>query len=185
MQGMHRRQFLGATGAAVASSVFGQAPPRYDILIRNGELHDPSVSQRRKADLAILDGKIAAIADEIPATQVLDTIDAKGIYVTPGLIDLHTHCYYGGTGLGVEADPMWARSGATTWVDAGSFGWDTTGGFRRFIVRPAQAPIFRFVYVCPSSRDASVGPVKYVRRGMRRTGETAVGNRDIILGVKL
>jgi predicted amidohydrolase len=70
-------------------------------------------------------------------------------------------------------------------VDAGSFGWDTTGGFRRFIVGSRQARIFAYVYLYPSSRDPSVDPVQYVRRQMRQTGETAVANRDIILGVKL
>jgi len=182
---MHRRKFLQATGAAAASSLFAQTARRYDIVIKNGDLRDPSLSLRRKADLAIQDGKIAAIADNIPATQGLDTIDATGLYVAPGLVDLHTHCYYGGTGLGVEADPIAARSGVTTWVDAGSFGWDTTEGFRRFIVRPAQSRIYGFVYLYPSSRDPSVDPVQYVRRQMRQTGETAVNNRDILLGVKL
>ena len=184
MQGMQRRTFLGAAAGA-ATNLLAQRTNRYDILIKNGELRDPSRSLRRKADLAIQDGKIAAIADDIPATQALDTIDARGLYVAPGLIDLHTHCYHGGTGLGIEADPIAARSGVTTWVDAGSFGWDTTEGFRRFVVRPQQARIFGFVYLYPSSRDPSVDPVQYVRRQMRQTGETAVNNRDIILGVKL
>jgi dihydroorotase len=111
-------------------------------------------------------------------------IDARGLYVTPGLVDLHTHCYHSATRLGIEADPIAARSGVSTWVDAGSFGWDQTPGFRRFIVNPAQARIFGFVYLYTNSRDPSVDPVKYVRSGMRRTGEAAVANRDIILGVK-
>src|SRR6266496_5537186 len=117
---MHRRTFL-TSAAAAASTLLAQSSRRYDILIKNGDLRDPSTSLRRKADLAIQDGKIAAIAADIPATQALDTIDATGLYVTPGLIDLHTHCFYGGSGLGVEADPIAARSGVTTWVDAGSF----------------------------------------------------------------
>src|ERR1051325_9901364 len=137
---MHRRTFLSAA-AATAANLWAQRAPRYDILIKNGELRDPSRSLRRKADLAIQDGKIAAIADDIPAAQALDTIDARGLYVAPGLIDLHTHCFYGGSGLVIEADPIAARSGVTTWVDAGSFGWDITDGFRRYIVRPAQARI--------------------------------------------
>ncbi|HZT30127.1 MAG TPA: amidohydrolase/deacetylase family metallohydrolase [Bryobacteraceae bacterium] len=181
---MQRRDFLGALGATLASSALAQQAPRYDILIQNGELRDPASQLRRKGDLAILDGRIAAIGGEIPAERGIDTIDARGLYVTPGLVDLHTHCYHAATGLGVEADPIAARSGVTTWVDAGSFGWDATEGFRRFIVRPQQARIFGFVYLYPSSRDPSVNPVEYVRRQMRQTGETAVANRDILLGVK-
>ena len=184
MRGMQRRNFLKMTGAVVGSSAYAQTAPRYDIVVKNGELRDPATQLHRKGDLGILDGKIAAIADDIPVTQGLDVIEARGLYVTPGLVDLHTHCFHGGTGLGVEADPIAAKSGATTWVDAGSFGWDTTEGFRRFVVRPQQARIFAFVYLYPSSRDPSVDPVDYVRKQKRRTGETAVANRDIILGVK-
>ena len=181
---MQRRCFLQAASGALAASALAQTPPRYDIVVKGGDLRDPASQLRRKADLAIADGKIAAIVDDIPAAQSLDTIDARGLYVTPGLVDLHTHCFHGGTGLGVEADPIAARSGVTTWVDAGSFAWDTTAGFRRFVVQPQQARIFGFVYLYPSSRDPSVDPVQYVRRQMRQTGETAVANRDIILGVK-
>src|SRR3954471_8347420 len=140
---MERRRFLQTIAAAATCTVSAQQQPaRYDILIRNGELRDPSTQLKRKADLAILDGKIAAIEDSLPAAQALDVVDASGLYVTPGLIDLHTHCFHGATGLGVEADPIAARSGTTTWVDAGSFGWDVTEGFRRFVVRPQQARIF-------------------------------------------
>src|SRR6478672_9895771 len=116
MRGLNRRGFLFSGSAALASSVFGQRPNRFDILIKNGELRDPSLKVRRKGDLAIADGKIAQIGEDIPAEQGIDVIDARGLYVTPGLIDLHTHCYHGGSGLGIEADPVAARSGTTTWV---------------------------------------------------------------------
>lgn len=181
---MQRRRFLQSVSVGLASPAIAQEARRFEILIKGGDLRDPSVQLRRKGDVGILDGKIAAIEADIPASQGIDVIDASGLYVTPGLIDLHTHCYHGATGLGVEADPIAMRSGTTTWVDAGSFGWDQADGFRRFIVRPQQARIFGFVYLYPSSRDPSVDPVKYVRNQMRRTGETATKNRDIILGVK-
>src|SRR3989442_924628 len=162
---MARRRFLRIS-AVTASGALAQ-PSRYDLLIRNGELRDPSRSLRRRADLAILDGKIAAIEESIPPERAFDTIDARGLYVTPGLVDLHTHCYHSATPLGIEADPIAARSGVTTWVDAGSFGWDQAAGFRRFIVNLAQARIFAYIYLYPSSRDPDIDPVKYVRSGMR------------------
>src|SRR5438067_1172865 len=112
---MNRRLFLTVSGAA--SLAMAQRP--YDILIRNGEIRDPSRPLRRRADLALLDGKIAAIEDSIPPERALDVIDARGLFVTPGLVDLHTHCYHSATPLGIEADPIAARSGVTTWVDAG------------------------------------------------------------------
>ncbi|MBI3682911.1 MAG: amidohydrolase family protein, partial [Acidobacteria bacterium] len=92
--------------------------------------------------------------------------------------------YFGATGLGVEADPIAARSGVTTWVDAGSFGYDQIEGFRRFIVRPAQARIFGYVYLYPSSRNPDQDPLEYARSVMGRTGEAAIAGRDIILGIK-
>src|ERR671924_685256 len=105
---MHRRVFL-TTAAATAANLIAQRATRYDILIKNGNLRDPSTKLSRQGDLAIQDGKIAAIAADIPATQGIDTIDATGLYVIPGLVDLHTHCFYGGSGLGIEADPIAAK----------------------------------------------------------------------------
>src|SRR5258706_7039305 len=179
-----RRGFLRSSAGATASAALAQRRP-YDLVIRNGELRDPSQSLRRRADIAVLDGRIVAIEDSIPPERAFDVIDARGLYVTPGLVDLHTHCYHSATALGIEADPIAARSGVTTWVDAGSFGYDQVAGFRRFIVNPSQARIFGYLYLYPSSRNPDIDPVKYVRSGMRRTGEAVVANRDILLGIKL
>lgn len=180
---MKRRTFLGlATTAAVS---MGQRPGLpYDILIRNGEVRDPSQQLGKKADVAVAAGRIAAIEERIDPAQAIETIDAQGLLVTPGLVDLHTHCYHSATGLGVEADPIAARSGVTTWVDAGSFGWDQAAGFRRFIVEPAKARIYGYVYLYPSNRNPDDDVVKYVRRGIDNTGKTVEANRDILLGVK-
>jgi dihydroorotase len=177
---MNRRVFLGACSATLAA----QGPRRYDLLIKNGEVRDPSQSIKRKADVAIQDGKIAAIADGIAADRAYEVVDAKGLFVTPGLVDLHTHCYHSANALGVEADPIAARSGVTTWVDAGSFGYDQAVGFRRFIVQPAQARIYGYVYLYPSNRNPDVDVIKYVRGGIDRTGKTVQENNDILLGVK-
>jgi dihydroorotase len=178
---MKRRTFLGALGASAA---LGQGR-RYDIVIRNGELRDPSQGLRRRADIGVLDGRIAAIEESIPAARGVEAMDAKGLLVAPGLVDLHTHCYHSATSLGIEPDPIAARSGATTWVDAGSFNFHQLPGFRRFIVEPSKVRIFGYVHLYPELRNPDVDPVKYVRSFMRRTGEGAVEYRDIVLGVKL
>jgi dihydroorotase len=178
-----RRALLSVAASAVASA---QRPGRqYDLLIKNGEVKDPARGFSQRADVAVLDGKIAAIETQIEPDRARDVIDAKGLYVTPGLVDLHTHCYYGGAAIGVEPDKIGPRSGVTTWVDAGSFGYDTFHGFRRFIVEPSQARVFAFIYLYPNSRNPDVDPVKYVRGVMKQTGETAVNNRDAVIGIKL
>jgi dihydroorotase len=112
-------------------------------------------------------------------------VDASGLLVTPGLVDLHTHCYSGATGLGIEADPIAARSGVTTWVDAGSFGCTQAEGFRRFIVKPSQVRIFGFVYLYPDNRNPDMDQVQYVRSFVKQNGDVVTRNRDILLGIKL
>ncbi len=184
---MIRRAFLASgAAAAVVQTLSGQrSQQRYDILIRNGDVRDPGRNYRQQADVAILGGKIAAIEQNISADRALDVIDAKGLYVTPGLVDLHTHCFYGGGGVSIEADPISARSGTTTWVDAGSFAYDQVTGFRRFAVDASRTRIFGYMHLYPHLSNPDVDVVKYVRSGVRRTGEAAIANRDIVLGIKV
>lgn len=179
---MNRRVFLGAVAGTIAAQQQGD---QFDLLIRNGTVCDPVRQLKRRADVGIRGDRIAAIEDKIAAGRGRDVVDAAGQYVSPGLVDLHTHCYWGGTGLGTPADPIAARSGVTTWVDAGSFGCTQIEGFRKFIVEPSKVRIFGFVYLYPDNRNPDMDPVKYVRSFMRRTGETVAANKDILLGVKL
>jgi len=178
---MHRRTFLGALASA---SVDAQSRS-YDLVIRNGELRDPSLGLRRRADLGIANGRIAAIEDSLPAAQAVNVIDASGRMVCPGLVDLHTHCYFGASGLGIDPNPVAARSGVTTWVDAGTFSHDQAAGFRRYIVEPARVRVFGFVYLYPSDRNPDNDVLKYVRSHMKPTAEVIAANRDILLGVKV
>jgi dihydroorotase len=182
MSKMKRRVFLGAIAGAAAA--LPQGDP-FDLVIRNGTVCDPARNMKRRADVAIRGDRIAAIDDSIAADRGRDVVDATGQYVTPGLVDLHTHCYWGGTGLGLKADPVAARSGVTTWVDAGSFGCTQVEGFRKFIVEPSKVRIFGYVYLYPDNRNPDMDPVKYVRSFMRRTGESVTENKDILIGVKL
>ncbi len=180
-----RRALLQTLGAAAfAAPVSAQRRRFHDLLIKNGELLDPSRNLRARADIALRDGKIAEIASEIPGESAWEFIDAEGRMVTPGLVDLHTHCAYG-LRNGIWPDPIAARSGTTTWVDAGTFAYPHVDGFRRFIVERSQARIFGFVYLYPSSRNPDIDPVEYVRNSLDRTGRAAADNPDIVLGVKI
>lgn len=180
-----RRQIL--TAAAAATVCAGQATERpYDYLIRGGEVRDPGTGYKARADVAIREGKIAAIGAGLAAGNAREVIDARGLLVTPGLVDLHTHIYYGGGSVpGIAADPVAARSGVTTWVDAGSFAYDNAAGFRRYIVDRSQVRVYGFVYLYPAFRDPTVDAVKYVRGAMRQTGEAVRADPEALLGVKV
>lgn len=120
---------------------------KFDLLIKNGIVVDPAVNMHAPADVAIVRGRIAAIGPSIPADSAAEMYDAAGCYVTPGLVDLHTHVFRKCTFWGVNADVVAARSGVTTWVDAGSSGAFTIDGFREFVVRPAAVRILAFLNI--------------------------------------
>src|SRR3979411_3541106 len=89
-------QFSTVLSLLIASSAFAQtALPAYDLLLQQGHVIDAKNHIDAVMDVAIKDGKIAKVAKNIPSTDALKTIDAKGLYVTPGLIDLHVHVYNG------------------------------------------------------------------------------------------
>lgn len=94
-----------------------------DLTIRGGRVIDPANGIDRIADVVIADGKIAGIGTR--ASAGAQVVDATGAIVTPGLIDLHTHVYWGGTSLGVDPDQYALKSSCTTLVDAGSAGRET------------------------------------------------------------
>ncbi|MBN9064062.1 MAG: amidohydrolase/deacetylase family metallohydrolase, partial [Rhizobiales bacterium] len=93
----------------------------YDLILKNGRVVDPGQGIDGVFDVAFANGKVAALESSITA-DAADIRDVSGLYVFPGLIDLHTHVYWGGTFLGVDASMLAARSGMTTAVDAGSAG---------------------------------------------------------------
>ncbi|MDQ3613278.1 MAG: amidohydrolase/deacetylase family metallohydrolase [Chloroflexota bacterium] len=157
----------------------------YDVVITGGHVIDPANNVSRVADVAIRDGVIAAVEDGIGADQARRHIDATGQYVTPGLVDLHTHIYWGVTYWGIDADPVAARTGVTTWLDVGSAGGYTFPGFREYIVERTKSKVYALLnlssigLVAPSWEFANLDYLDL---------DLAVGtverNRDIILGIK-
>jgi dihydroorotase len=94
----------------------------YDLLLKGGHIIDPAEGRDGVGDVAFKDGKVAAIGDKLSDADAAEVRLAEGFYVVPGLIDLHTHVYWGGTIFGVDPDLLARASGMTTAVDAGSAG---------------------------------------------------------------
>jgi len=119
----------------------------FDLLVKGGRLVDPAGGLDAVRDVAFLDGKVAAVDTEIPADRARQVIDATGAIVTPGLIDLHSHVYWGGTSLGVDADRLAASSGTTTYVDAGSAGAGNFLGFRAHVIERSKVRILAYLNI--------------------------------------
>lgn len=157
----------------------------YDLLISGGELINPGAKQSGRFDIGIKDGKVAAIAPEINPALASKQLDARGQIVTPGLIDLHTHIYWGVTYWGIEADPVAARSGVTGWVDAGSAGAYTFPGFRRYVKDASRARIYCLLNL---SAIGLVAPTWEFANpdysDLALAERTVEENRDFIVGIK-
>src|ERR1700736_3384836 len=127
MSAWSRRIFLELTGSAAAAAVLsGRFTPsaeaamgpadKFDLVIKGGDVLDPSQSLRGKRDIGIRWGVVEAIEPEIPAARISKMIDASGKLVTPGLVDLHCHVYPYGSAIGIPADELVQFQGTTTVV---------------------------------------------------------------------
>lgn len=125
----------------------------YDLIVKNGIVIDPSQDINDHRDIAISQGKIAAIETRIPS-QARKIIDANHQYVIPGLIDLHTHVYWGGIPLGIDVDHHCLANGVTTVLDAGSAGWRNFPGFSTHIIATSKTRIIPLLHI------SSIGLIK-------------------------
>src|SRR5712671_3584880 len=157
MSAVSRRDFLVSTGSlalAVAAATLGGSAraaigpdDKFDLLIKGGDVLDPSQALRGRRDIGIRYGLIEAVEADIPAARALRVLDAGGKLVTPGLIDLHCHVYPYGSGLGIPADELVAHQCTTTCVSAGDAGANTVAGFRRYIVAQTRTRLYAFVHI--------------------------------------
>lgn len=162
-----------------------------DLVIHGGRLIDPRNGIDAVRDIAIRDGRIAAVEDRLDRDAARETLDASGLLVVPGLIDLHTHVYHKATTYGVDPDPICRRSATVTMVDAGSAGAGNFAGLRDFVF--AQSPFRMLAYLNISY------PGIFAFEGTWVVGEATVAdllsvdhcvavadaNRDVVVGVKV
>jgi dihydroorotase len=185
-----RREFLRRSGVLAAASLGGmgaRAGESFDLVIRGGEVIDPSQGLRGRRDVGIRWGRIAAVEDSIDAARALQTIDATGQLVLPGLVDLHAHVYPQGSALGLPADELAPFTATTTYVSAGDAGAGNFSALRHFIVAQARCRIFAFVHV---SRIGLAGfPVGETLNidyaDVDAAAKTLAENADVALGIKV
>ncbi len=111
----------------------------FDLVLKGGRVVDPAQGIDAVLDVAFAEGRVAALGSGLG--EAAETRDVAGRIVTPGLIDLHTHVYWGGTSLGIDPDAYAKSSGCTSLIDAGSAGPGNIHGFRRHVIEPAEVRI--------------------------------------------
>jgi dihydroorotase len=163
----------------------------YDLILQDGHVLDPSQKLDGVTDVAFSGGKVARIGPNLKADSDCDVRKVSGAIVSPGLIDLHTHVYWGGTWLGIDAEDFCRRSGVTTAVDTGSAGPGNFAGFRKHVIERSKVRILAYLHVSFAgiyafSRRVMVGESEEIRLlAPLDAVEVANANRDIIVGIKV
>jgi dihydroorotase len=117
----------------------------FDLLLKRGTVIDPGQGIERVLDVAVTDGKIAAMKPDIPVSEATRVLNMSGSLVAPGLFDCHTHVYWGATSIGAWPDEICLPHGVTATVDGGSCGSDNFAGFKRWIVEGSRTRVFCYV----------------------------------------
>jgi dihydroorotase len=166
----------------------------FDVIVRGGRVVDPSQDLDAVGDVAIRGPRIAAIGTDLMHQGVRgEVVDARGLLVTPGWVDLHTHLYWGGAPLGVEADPHCLQRGVTTAVDAGTAGASTFPGFKRYVIDVSATRIVAMLNISmigmasdQGARPDAIGELEDIRlAAVDRAVEIARDYAETITGIKV
>ena len=172
-----------------AAQLAAQAP--YELLLKGGHVIDPKNGIDAVRDVGIRDGRIAAVQENLPSSSATRTVDAAGLYVTPGLVDIHVHVY-AGTGVphvyygdnSVYPDDHSFKACTTTMVDAGSSGAHDFPDFKQRIVDRAKTRVLAFLNIASNGMDS--GPVENDLGSMDAdlAAATVKRYREVIVGIK-
>ncbi len=161
----------------------------FDLVLRRGRVIDPAAGHDGIADIAFADGKVVAVGTDLARGRT--ERDVAGAIVMPGMIDFHTHVYWGGTSISIDADILARRCGTTTWLDVGSAGPGNFAGFRKHVIEVSETRILAYLHVSHAgifgfSPSVMVG--ESLNLDMMDTAtcaRVARDNPDIIRGIKV
>jgi dihydroorotase len=194
MTSSKRRRLLAGLGSALVASAL-PFPARalmgpndkFDLVIKNGEVLDPSQALRAKRDVGIRYGVVESLDAEFPASRALRVLDARGRIVVPGLIDLHSHVFPYGSAIGIPADELVQHQGTTTTVSAGDAGANNIAIFRRHIVAQTRTRLYAFVHIANIGLTGFPIPELYnIDYAIPESAAKAIAeNADIVIGCKV
>jgi dihydroorotase len=160
---------------------------RFDLLLVGGTVIDPASGKHGRFDVGVREGRVSAIEPDLASRPADQVLDARGRYVTPGLIDFHIHAYWGVNAFGFDVDPVCTTTGVTTAVDAGSAGPVNFLGFKRFIAQQARTRLLAFV--CLAQHGVFHPPATELRdmlfADLEGAARTVQEHRDIAVGIKV
>src|SRR5438034_10762745 len=193
MRGVSRRHFLGLTGSAAVAALSGRAyaamgpNDKFDLVIKGGDVLDPSQSLRGKRDIGIRYGMIEALEADIPAARAERLLDVSGKLVTPGLVDLHSHVFPYGSAIGIPADELVAHQCTTTCVSAGDAGANNFAAFRRHIVAQTRTRLYAFIHI--ANTGLTPFPVAELYNidiaDVGSAAKAIAENADMVVGIKV
>jgi dihydroorotase len=168
------------------------AQVRYQLLLKGGHVIDPRNQLDAVMDVAVADGKIAAVRSGIDPAEARTVVDVSGLYVTPGLIDAHVHVF-ATTGMrgdwagdnSVLPDEFSFRTGVTTMVDVGSSGWRNFEDFRNRVIDRAATRVFAMLNIVGLGMLTDVPEQNVHDMDAKATAEMAVKHRDVVVGIIL
>jgi dihydroorotase len=168
-----------------------QGPAEYDLLLQGGHVIDPRNDLSAVRDLAIANGRVAAMAPRIDPARAFKVIDVSGLYVTPGLVDIHTHVYAGtgerGSYAGdnsVYPDGFTFRVGVTTVADAGGAGWRNFEDFKDRVIDRSKTRVLAFLNIVGHGMRGETYEQVLADMEAAPTAEKALAHKGLIVGIK-
>src|SRR5262245_48801373 len=188
-----KRVVIAISALLIAAAPVGrtQTTQKYDLLLRGGHVIDARNNVDAVRDVAIAAGRIAHIAAKINPAEAGKTIDVSGLYITPGLVDIHTHVY---TGTGepnsyagdssVYPDGFTFRVGVTTVVDAGGAGWRNFEDFKTRVIDRARTRVLAFINIVGNGMRGGKFENELADMEAAPTAAMAKKHAGVIVGVK-